>query len=388
MTLRLVLWLIALVTTILVSQLQERVFTPYLILFVLLMVPISLIYDALFKKLRVHLIPQDEMVQRGQPAAWQLQIVNDHSHRTHFLDYFRTLAGESAIKQKLHLPPKSTEVIDIQVDTRHCGLQEPPGFSLVYLSLFGLFRLPLGKKMTDQFKAVYVLPAVTTPLEEPSQFGDLIKLGQLQASGREANHDEVDFMREMVPGDPMRLIHWKLSARMQDWMVRQFAKAQEKSVHVLLELPPLNNNQEDTLDYRDELLERVAAEIRGFLFHGFQVSLVTHEPELLVQTVRGLDRFDSLRRQLAVIAPKPAVPLIAQLAGDLGERGSLVFYIAATQITRATAEELSELQRTSGGVLLELLRDDLTVMEQDIIRELKGEGIEVLITPRRGGEHV
>ncbi|HHT20794.1 MAG TPA: DUF58 domain-containing protein [Tissierellia bacterium] len=386
MTLRLVLWLIALIATILISQLQERVFSPYLILFLGLLAPVSLIYDALFHRLKLRLIPQDEMVQRGEPAAWQLKLSNTDANRTHFLSYTRSQAGQTLTERKLHLPPKSHELIDIAVDTRHCGLQPPPSFSLGYLSLFGLFRLPLGRRLKAGFEPVYVLPAVTGSLEEPTQFGDLIKLGQLQASGREANHDEVDYMREMVPGDPMRLIHWKLSARMQDWMVRHFAKAQEKSVHVLLELPALDQ-REATLELRDELLERVATEIRGFLYHDFQVSLMTLEPELLIQTVRGLDRFDSLRRQLAVIAPKPAVPLVAQLAGDLGERGSLVYYIAVTALSREAAEALSELQRTSGGVLLEILGDELSPTEKDLVSELKGDGLAVVITPRRGGEH-
>lgn len=385
MTIRFVLWVIAVVATIGVSQLQERLFSPYLVLFICLLAPVSLLYDVFFKKLRLRVKARDEMVQRGQAASWQLQLVNDDRNRTHFLDYTQKSSDHgNPDKKMIHMPPQTNETIDIQVDTRHCGIQQPPGFSLGYLSLFGLFRLPLKQTANQSLSPVYVLPAVHGSLSQPSPFGDLIKLGQLQSSGREANHDEIDHMREMMAGDSMRLIHWKLSARLQEWMVRQYAKAQEKSVHVLVELPELLNNDEAGLSYRDELLERVAAEIRGFLYHDFQVTLVTHEPDVLVQTVRGLDRFDSLRRQLAVVAPKKHVPLVVQLAGDIGERSSLVFYIATSTIDQDSARELSELQRTSGGVLLEILSDGLSQQQKELVKELQYDGLEVVVRPRNG----
>lgn len=384
MTFRFGLWVAALTATILVSQIQERLFSPYLVLFILLLGPISLLWDGLWHKLAVELIPQDEMVQRGEPAGWQLRLINRDRGRTHFLDYWRGGHGQLSQKRQLHLPPKSNETIELVVDTRHCGVAEPPSFRLRYLSLFGLFRLPLARDINRRFQPIYVLPAVQSALDQPGAMGDLIKLGQMQSSGREANHDEVDYMRTMVAGDPMRLIHWKLSARLQDWMVRQFAKAQEKSVHVLVELPELSSaDKEAGLTYRDELLERVATEIRGFLWHDFQVTLVTHQPQVVVQTVTGLDRFDSLRRQLAVAAPLESVPLVVQLAGDLGERGSYVFYLATTELNRESTREISQLRRVSGGVFLEILRSQLDETTKQLIRELQADGVEVIVTKRR-----
>lgn len=388
MTLRFWLWVITVGATLIVSHFQERLFSPYLLLFILLFGLISLVHDLIIRRINIELIPRDEMVQRGESAAWQLKLMNQDTNRTQFLRFTRVLKADSSdTTQDLYLDPRSSQTIQLEVDTRHCGIADPPPFQLSFLSLFGLFRLPIGKRLHQQLSSVYVLPAVRSSLEESSQFGDLIKLGQLQATGREANHDEVDYLREMAQGDPLRLIHWKLSARMQEWMVRQFAKAQEKSVYILIELPDLKHlSDEDSLYYRDQMLERVASEIRSFLFHDFQVTLVTHEPEIFIQTVRGLDRFDTLRKQLAASAPKPTVPLVVQLGGDLGERASLVFYIVSTTLTRETAEELSELHRLSGGVLFEILRDDLTQSEKDLIRELQNDGVDVVITPRGGAQ--
>ena len=386
MTLRLLLWVITLTATVLVSQIQPRFFSPTLIIFIALLGPFSYFWDRFQAQLVVRPLERDDLVTRGDEAYWQVRITNRSRMQTHFLKTRYTAANAGKRELALSLEPKQEAVLDLRVDTRHCGVQPAPSLDVSHLGLFGLFRQPLARGIEDSLTPVYILPGVSEELDAPSVFGDLMKLGQLQAIGRETNHDEVDHSRAMQPGDAKRLIHWKLSARLQDWMVRQFSKAQEKSVHILLELPSLEDGAEDDMRReRDRLLERVAQEIRTFLYHDFQVTLVTQGRDTLVQTFRGLDRFDSFRKQLAIIAPVPSVPLAAQLGLDFGDRRMMIFYLAAPSLDQDFLEAIKELRRASSGVLLELLlREPLSDPQKQMIQELRTEGVEVFVSESGG----
>ena len=77
-------------------------------------------------------------------------------------------------------------------------------------------------------------------------------------------------------GDPMKKIHWKLSLRKQELMVRKFDEPVLQSVLILMDCsrPPLWGHPEAEPDIRDALLETAAS-----LFHDQQgTDLSVHMP--------------------------------------------------------------------------------------------------------------
>lgn len=383
MTLRWLLWVIVFLATIFISQLQHRFFSPVLLLFLMSFGLVSFFYDRFTHKLKAYVSARDELVQRTDDASWELVIRNDDRVRTHVIYFW-----QEKTKQILPIEPNREAVIELMIDTRHCGVQQFPEVKLQFISVFGLFKLPLPFAL-HRHASVYVLPTVSQSLEEPGSLGDLIKLGQHQASGREANLDEVNHLRSLQPGDPRRLIHWKLSARLQTWMVRQFSKAQEKTLNILFELPRLNPQAlESSLSLRDALLDHLSDQILSFLHHDFQVTLITPGSEGFVQTVRGLDRFDLLRKQLALGAGEEAVSLTNQLSRSVSEREAMVYYLVATEIYPALVTNLRELRTEQLSIWFDLIRTrPLTNEEKALVRELRSEGVEVRERFLEGGAY-
>ena len=68
-------------------------------------------------------------------------------------------------------------------------------------------------------------------------------------------------IRTYQPGDPMKKIHWKLSVRKQELMVRKFDEPVRQGVLILLDCsrPPSWGQPEAEADIRDALIETAAS---------------------------------------------------------------------------------------------------------------------------------
>lgn len=379
-TFRFLLWMIFMAVTLVSTHFQERVFSPYLLLFVALLPVVSLVYDRFaVRKLSLTVQVADEMVQRGQPGIWRIQVDNTDRLRTHFLEYQSnqrsTLFNQISLirpQETLSLEPGSQASVEIRAQSEHCGILRVPEFSLRFFSVFGLFRPSLSKHMNEGFTPIYVLPFAEEVLTQGDFMGDVLKAGQRASVRSDINRDEIDIVRPMKPAEPRKLIHWKLSARMQSWMIRQYAKAHEKSVVTLIDLPENKTEDDKLLSWRDRLLDRAASQMRNFLLHDFLVQSITFMPEKLVIEGRSLQQFDQLRKQLAMLPRQGGVPLQEQLEAEIGHRRNMVFYVVSHELSHEKVLALRLLTEEAAGVFAEfVLKAEPTAVELDRIKQLR-----------------
>ena len=199
------------------------------------------------------------------------------------------------------------------LDTNHCGvLQITPARLWVY-DYLGLWRFP-GRKHTPWSLTVLPEPVAPEKLPKPNQYtaaGWRPKTG----SGFAENHD----LRLYRPGDDLRNIHWKLSAKTGKLIYREPVEPLRKCMVVTMVL----YGTEDMLDHKlgqllyitDYLLDKgVSHEIRCLTGRGMQVYRVTDK----------MSRQSMLRAVLAAPActkeqPAPQVPGSYRIGGDSHE---------------------------------------------------------------------
>lgn len=131
---------------------------------------------------------------------------------------------------------------------------------------FGFFQRALRKSCPDE---LLVYPAIR-PLPDFELGGGSVIGDQVSRSGGSgADLSEVRPFRE---GDDLRWVHWKLSAKAERWVVREFRALGRDRVAIVLEPPEL------PLFYGDPALERdvsLAAGLAAMLIrHGTDVCLV------------------------------------------------------------------------------------------------------------------
>ena len=129
----------------------------------------------------------------------------------------------------------------IPLETGHCGAYRCRVTGSRICDMLGLFRLPMRR---PEGFTVFVEPEEREPVPKPDMNRFRAMRFTPMAGG---GFSEVHEMREYRPGDSMKSIHWKLSAKTDKLMVREPQEAQWKKIIVTIDLNPNRNRLDELL---------------------------------------------------------------------------------------------------------------------------------------------
>ncbi|MBN1428454.1 MAG: DUF58 domain-containing protein [Anaerolineae bacterium] len=117
-------------------------------------------------------------------------------------------------------------------------------------------------------------------------------------------------VRDYHPGDPVRRIHWPLSMRHQDFLVKEFDDEKGGNIWLVLDLDSavhVGEGQESTLEYA---IIWTASWAWHLLKQGKGVGLYTSKPDRIVlQPARGKAQLNHILRALAPLETHAEIPL-------------------------------------------------------------------------------
>ena len=181
------------------------------------------------QRLAVELLPPAELYA-GQPASFTLRITNRKRHVPSFLLSFSCQGGVALLA---HLPAAATVDLPLELTLPDRGWTNVP--SLQVSSPFPVaffirsWRLTIGRDLL-------VYPGLVPCLEQGG--------GRSGAHARNGRYDErsssgeVDRIVEYSGREPLRQIHWKLSARSEELKVKQYRFATAEPLLIELENLP------------------------------------------------------------------------------------------------------------------------------------------------------
>jgi uncharacterized protein (DUF58 family) len=105
-----------------------------------------------------------------------------------------------------------SSTLETQVTLRERGRYEIGGPTIRYRDALGLVR---ARGQTEESTPVVVYPEIHRDASRGVLAGIL-------GEGAEAERQEFDRLREYVPGDPLRDVHWKSSAKGEDFFVAEY----------------------------------------------------------------------------------------------------------------------------------------------------------------------
>lgn len=114
--------------------------------------------------------------------------------------------------------------------TEHCGAYRLQCRNLWAADYMGLIRLPVRLR---EDRLVLVRPVTILPEQLPDLSRYLCNITRPKPGGGYAENHE---LREYRPGDNLRQIHWKLSAKTGELIVREPMEAQQNAMHLTMEL--------------------------------------------------------------------------------------------------------------------------------------------------------
>ncbi|MBP5281015.1 MAG: DUF58 domain-containing protein [Lachnospiraceae bacterium] len=203
------------------------------------------------KRVKIRLMIPMKVTDRGQPFSIQVEIRNNTLLPLGKLVIYVVYGDKDGKKKKRHKlvienvrKGKSKEVRKLEIET--AGYYEFQVKRISIYDMFGLFSI--SRRGKDAAK-VMILPKLE---EVPVRLGE----GVRRFYGETMNYDpnepgsdpsEVFDLREFHDGDKLQRIHWKLSARMDELMVKE--DALPRACAIVIFMPVGNLSECESLDY-------------------------------------------------------------------------------------------------------------------------------------------
>lgn len=135
--------------------------------------------------------------------------------------------------------------------TSNCGITT---IFLEYVCVSDYFGVFTGKCAIDsRKKEIYVLPWTNVPMAET-----LAEAGDFAGKYGEDVYETYD-VREFRDGDDIRQIHWKLTAKMDILLLREYLKTSESGVMIRLDMEEREEKQVISRDEMDSFLDKASS---------------------------------------------------------------------------------------------------------------------------------
>ncbi|HZJ69143.1 MAG TPA: DUF58 domain-containing protein [Candidatus Eisenbacteria bacterium] len=359
---RLVFWFFTLAACFIANQLIQHRYLMILMLFLLVLPIFSVLYSYWIRRnLAIDIQTENDFIERGENAVWFIRFENLSKIQGMVIRVMiksNTFSlDQEQMKASLFISQNDYQIIRLTAKPSYSGPFTAESLSVSVNDIFGFFSLKLFSAKELNFPNIYVLPLGDTDSNYKDYLSNQLEAGQLPAGKNQILQDEFDRFREMENGDSLKLIHWKLSARMQEWIVKEFEKEDERSVTVILNLPEvffktLNKESDRLLKLRNFILDHTYTAIQIFLSRRATVRLKTYQPELAVEEAQHMNEADLLRKQLAFIPYRTVVPFHAQLEDEQLGNEQNILYILTHELNDNLVDELRALRIQIGGMLL------------------------------------
>lgn len=237
-----------------------------------------------------------ERVERGAPAVWTVsggsRLGLPLMRVWITVESVNQLTGQTTRRRTAFFLPGTGATAEIPASTAHCGLLRCRIVSAWACDCLGLFRLPLFRGEEAQ---LWVEPL--------SQVADLPPLPEQEAPGlrpRPGGGPGEDYdPRAYRPGDPLNSIHWKLSAKRDDLVVRE-------TLETIHPLPVLTFDCFGTAEVMDRLLDVLSSTGRALLAQNRPFAMAWAEPVSGDTHRFDISGADDLRRCLEALLSQRA----------------------------------------------------------------------------------
>lgn len=351
--LRFIFWFLALIATYISASTAPRTFPHFIIIFLILIsIAGVLSLYVFYRHIHIKVFTEQLTITRDQQALWEMSITN-HSK----FNSIKLILN----KEALLLAPLETHRLTYQQPVEHVG---PVVFDvqldLRLVDALGFFN----KKITlPVFPIIDVIPFVTSdrstaisPLLEGETTTHRSPLAYLA-------QEELDTIHPLQPNQPLKWIHWKLSARLQTWMVRTFVEDSSTKVLLILDSQPIYN-----LDQRDIYLDFVAYLMAELIQRSSFAGLVANQEKQVV------DSIETNLTKLSRLPLEPKTTLENQLASFLDP--SLLNLVVLSEPSTQRFEALLEYEIYFEQLQVILFCEDATTV--DLPLALQGLSIIVL----------
>ena len=233
-----ILYLVLLVYSFILTQLLRNPVSGALFIFVLILPIVSFVHCLIGKSaIQVYVASERSKAEKNAPLEYEIKIVNTTPLAYPFVEAVIAEPSEDAVRCTrkrfiLSLVSFGSYSVRNTVKFRYRGYYEI-GVDSLYIS--DLFRFFAIRADMGNFAAVTVVPRKMRIVGDRRTFFTDTPSPVMRRDVT-ADKNELTDIREYVPGDSIRDVHWKISSKTQDLMVKQYSSVEDRHVYVFCDL--------------------------------------------------------------------------------------------------------------------------------------------------------
>lgn len=273
-----------------------------LMLYVLLFIPIISLLHIVLSYVSIkynHYIDQKNVV-KGDMINYTIEIINNNRLLLYcpmniYLSHEKLLVNKEFESDFFVLFPRETKKFKIPIHCKYRGNYNIGVSTIVIMDYFGLIKIKY-KNIKNIKVLVYPNIEILNYFPVKSIEYEDIQLFNHNIFGEKTNiHD----IRSYQKGDPLKLIHWKLSAKKGELLVKDFSSNNHKKVCILIDCKRLTKNEDENIIIEDLLIESVVAIIYYLLSKRESVQLIYELDQLVDKQAINIESWDIIYEDLA-----------------------------------------------------------------------------------------
>jgi hypothetical protein len=239
---------------------------------------------------------------------------------------------------RVSVPPRGRCALDITLTCRYKGAYELGLRQLRIKDFLGLFSF---RQDMEKLGTLVVYPRIV-PIESflvtAGYEGDARAADRLNLE----NAETVSEIRKYASGDRLRSIHWKLTAKREELMVKNFEKISGAATELMLDAELGGRKGEDALALEDKLVECAVSLAHHFASRSIPSTLHYSAGALVKCRMNGMGDFQPVYTLLSEtsFALSCSLPDIAAMALEDGVRHKTVVIVSADLTERLCGEAL------------------------------------------------
>jgi len=232
------LYLFIFLISLVFTQALRSPASAILFVFLLIIPVISIIYIAIARAaIKVYADSDKTRAEKGEPVSYEIKIINESPIPFPFVDTVVSLPSESALTcrdeyMRITLLPLGCHMIENRVQFPLRGSYNIGVKYLVIGDLFGLFRTVIRLEL---HRTVIVYPRSVVMAEDSNRSDTDLTTSVTKRTSTPEQAEPSD-IRNYIPGDSIKNIHWKLSSKTEDLLVKNFSTNTDRHTYILCDL--------------------------------------------------------------------------------------------------------------------------------------------------------
>ena len=203
------------------------------------------------------------------------------------------------------------------------------------MDISGLFKL---KKNCDKFVEVTCMPLIKELKAFPLNMNTYTQ-AQARQDLRDEDYATISDIREYQTSDSIKRVHWKLTAKKGEWLVKVFQSNAQSRVSIILDSMRLDVKPKEMYSLEDHMIETTVAIVKYSLLTGIPVDFLATES--FKSSARAMSEFETIYSAAGSLKfdkspPLSSLSILSHLLNDAAG------YINAVIITARLNHDLSE----------------------------------------------